>query len=105
MTDLPAAIIPETVPAEWVQAARAHYSMHGAGLTRNIIAAVAPHITAAATAAERDRIIGLASQLRAVIPADHPEGAQASFADYLRVTRAQDMREALGFPPLPADAP
>ena len=35
-------------------------------------------------AAERKRIIALASQLRASIPADHPEGAQASFADYLR---------------------
>ena len=36
---------------------------------------------------ERERIIGLASQLRAAIPADHPPGAQASFADYLRVAR------------------
>ena len=35
-------------------------------------------------AAERERIIRLASQLRATIPADHPPGAQASFADYLR---------------------
>jgi hypothetical protein len=34
MTDL----TPETVPAKWVQAAKAHYSMHGAGLIRNIIA-------------------------------------------------------------------
>ena len=44
----------------------------------------------AAAAAERDRIIALASQLRAAIPADHPPGAQASFADYLRVTAAGD---------------
>jgi hypothetical protein len=38
--------------------------------------------------AERERIISLASQLRASFPADHPAGAQASFADYLRVTSA-----------------
>ena len=37
-------------------------------------------------AAERQAIIRAASQLRAAIPADHPAGAQASFADYLRVT-------------------
>jgi len=43
-----------------------------------------------AAAAERERIIQLASQLRATIPADHPPGAQASFADYLRVTAAGD---------------
>ena len=42
----------------------------------------------AGAAAERDSIIALASQLRASIPADHPPGAQASFADYLRVTAA-----------------
>jgi hypothetical protein len=38
--------------------------------------------------AERERIITLASTMRATIPADHPEGARASFADYLRVTAA-----------------
>lgn len=37
---------------------------------------------------ERERIISLASQLRASFPADHPKGAQASFADYLRVRSA-----------------
>lgn len=37
---------------------------------------------------ERERIIRLASELRASFPADHPKGAQASFADYLRVTSA-----------------
>lgn len=35
---------------------------------------------------ELQRIIAIASQLGATIPADHPKGAQASFADYLRVT-------------------
>jgi hypothetical protein len=39
-------------------------------------------------AAEREKIIKLASAMRASIPADHPKGAQASFADYLRVTSA-----------------
>jgi hypothetical protein len=46
------AIAPENVPAEWVEAANRHYSMHGAGLIRNIIAGVAPLIEAA----ERQRI-------------------------------------------------
>ena len=41
---------------------------------------------AQAVIAERERIIRLASQLHATIPADHPPGALASFADYLRVT-------------------
>jgi hypothetical protein len=36
-------------------------------------------------AAERERVIQLASRLRAVFPADEPPGAMASFADYLRV--------------------
>jgi len=67
-----------------VQAAKEHYSMHGAGLIRNIIASVAPLIAARAAAAEREHIIRLATQLRAAFPADHPPGAQASFADYLR---------------------
>ena len=40
------AIAPENVPAEWVEAASQHYSMHGAGLIRNIIAGVAPLIAA-----------------------------------------------------------
>jgi hypothetical protein len=35
---------------------------------------------------ERERIIALAIELHASVPADHPEGARASFADYLRVT-------------------
>jgi hypothetical protein len=47
------------------------------------------HLDAAvarAAAVERERIIRLASRLRAVFPADEPAGAMASFADYLRVT-------------------
>ena len=55
---------------------------------REFFEAAARTIRAQATAAERERIIRLATQLRASIPADHPEGAQASFADYLRVTPA-----------------
>jgi hypothetical protein len=39
---------------------------------------------------EREAIIALASKLRATIPADHPKGAQASFADYLRQTGGTD---------------
>jgi hypothetical protein len=39
-----AAMRPEDVPAEWVKAAEDHYSMHGAGLIRNILAGVAPLI-------------------------------------------------------------
>jgi hypothetical protein len=46
-----------------------------------------------AVRAEREHIISLASEMRAAIPADHPKGAQASFADYLRVTSA-DLPEA-----------
>jgi hypothetical protein len=49
----------------------------------------------AARAAEREAIIGIASQMRASIPADHPEGAQASFADYLRVTRPEGNPDAV----------
>lgn len=37
---------------------------------------------------ERERIISLASTMRAAFPAGHPKSAQASFADYLRVTSA-----------------
>lgn len=48
-------------------------------------------IAAQAAAAERERIIRIASQMRASVPADHPKGAQASFADYLRVT--SDVRQ------------
>jgi hypothetical protein len=51
---------------------------------RRILAAAAPLIAAA----EREDIISLASAMRASVPADHPKGAQASFADYLRVTSA-----------------
>ncbi|HEY6276972.1 MAG TPA: hypothetical protein VIX86_11635 [Streptosporangiaceae bacterium] len=36
---------------------------------------------------EREHLAQLASELRATIPADHPPGAQASFADYLRITQ------------------
>lgn len=42
----------------------------------------------AAAAAELDDIIAIASLLRASIPADHPQGARASFADYLRSPEA-----------------
>jgi hypothetical protein len=45
-------ITPEQVPEEWVRVAHAHYSMHGAGLIRNILAGVAPLIAAA----ERERV-------------------------------------------------
>lgn len=58
MTDpvtTPGAITPETVPEEWVKAALAHYSMHGAGLIRNILAGVYPLIAAQGAAAERER--------------------------------------------------
>jgi len=47
-------------------------------------------VAAVARSAEYDRVIDVASQMRATIPADHPPGAQASFADYLRVTAAGD---------------
>ena len=53
---VPDAITPENVPQEWVEAANAHYSMHGAGLIRNIIAGVAPLIRADAEKALRDII-------------------------------------------------
>jgi hypothetical protein len=43
--------------------------------------------------AERECVISLAGAMRASIPADHPKGAQASFADYLRLTSA-DLPEA-----------
>ena len=46
--------------------------------------------------AERERIIGVASQLRASFPADHPKGAQASFADYLRLTSADRLEATDG---------
>jgi hypothetical protein len=48
----PETITPENVPAEWVEAATRHYSMHGSGLIRNILAGVAPLIAAA----ERERV-------------------------------------------------
>lgn len=38
---------PDEIPDEWVRAAESHYSMHGAGLIRNILAGVAPLIVAA----------------------------------------------------------
>jgi hypothetical protein len=67
MTDSPAAgnaasagthhVIDGTwVPEEWVKAAESHYSMHGAGLIRNIITGVAPLIAAA----ENERCASLA---------------------------------------------
>jgi len=45
-------MIPEELPAGWVAAAEAAYSMNGAGLVRNMIAAVVPLIRAD----ERERI-------------------------------------------------
>ena len=94
MSDLPAAAV--TAAAEmltrskhsWIPATGAEKAMDHA-TARKMLEAAAPHLTAAAAAAERRRIISLASQLRATIPADHPEGAQASFADYLRVTEGE----------------
>lgn len=42
------------------------------------------HLAWHAAKSERERIAGIASALGAVIPADHPPGAMASFADYIR---------------------
>lgn len=46
------------IPGEWVEAAEAHYSMHGAGLIRNILAGAEPLIRAD----ERERIAAPASE-------------------------------------------
>ena len=44
-------------------------------------------IAAQAAAAEREAIIADALKVGARFPADHPKGAMASYADWLRVTR------------------
>lgn len=41
----------ERIPDEWVEAASARYSMHGAGLVRNILAGAIPLIAADVAAA------------------------------------------------------
>jgi hypothetical protein len=70
------------------QFANADGSRHGY-VTREWVQALLATHAASAGAAECERIITLASAMRATIPADHPEGARASFADYLRVTAAE----------------
>jgi hypothetical protein len=50
----------------------------------------------AGAAAERENIIRLARATRASFPAGHPEGAQASFADFLRVTSADSLEATDG---------
>jgi hypothetical protein len=76
------------IPQEWEDAACAHYSMHGNGLIRNILAGGEPLIRAA----ERDRIIRLASEHKAICVClcgmtecgDERPGHARKFADYLR---------------------
>lgn len=76
------------IPGEWVKAAEARYSMHGAGLIRNILAGVEPLIRAA----ERDRIIRLASEHKAICVCycgmpqcgDERPGHPRTFADFIR---------------------
>lgn len=83
------ALTAEEIPDEWVKAAEGGYSMHGAGLLCNILAAVAPLIAAA----ERERIAQLADQHRALYWYPGPPDIQggpppiyrsAPFADLLR---------------------
>ena len=84
MTHLPQATT-DAVPAEAIDAAyAAARDPIRPGEMKRILGAAAPFIAARAAAAEREHIIRLATQLRAAFPADHPKGAQASFADYLR---------------------
>jgi hypothetical protein len=78
------------IPEEWVKAAERGYSMHGAGLLRNILAAVEPHIRAA----ERERIAKLAEDYGAAYPVTRQDTyggeyeAGVSFADLIREERA-----------------
>jgi hypothetical protein len=88
MTDLPA----EDIPDEWVKAAQGGYSMHGAGLIRNVLAATAPLIAAA----ERERCAQLAERhdvryskpvytpVATVPPTVNLSTEHAPFADLLR---------------------
>ncbi len=75
-------VTPEAIKAaeDWKQAT--HLSKYSPGYLLGLLEAAAPLIAAA----ERDRIAALASRLGASFPADHPPGAMASFADWLRVT-------------------
>ncbi len=75
------------IAAAAVDAEREHHLQVLRDLTRKMPAQYEQAMADGAKA-ERERIIRLASQLRAGFPADHPAGAQASFADYLRVTAA-----------------
>jgi hypothetical protein len=77
-----------TIPGEWVDAAEAHYSMHGAGLIRNILAGVEPLIRAD----ERERNAKLASEHKAICVCycgrteygDGRPGHPRKFADFIR---------------------
>lgn len=82
MTEIP----PEEIPAEWVEAAKAHYSMHGAGLIRNILAGAAPVIRAAerakvqqlaALGGDSDRSQREATELRAALTRTEADRDQA----------------------------
>jgi hypothetical protein len=55
-------VSPEDIPAGWVKAAEDAYSMNGAGLIRNILAAVVPLIQAA----ERERLANRAGMISEV---------------------------------------
>ena len=76
-----AVTVPETLTAalgKWLDGNVAPDAIHW----RDMAAAA----YAAGAAAERERITALASRLGASFPADHPPGAMASFADWLRIT-------------------
>ena len=55
------------------------------GLILDRLAGLAEATHASIAAAVREEIAALASRVGASFPADHPAGARASFADYLRV--------------------
>lgn len=63
------------VPAEYVELAQSHYSMHGNGLVYNLLAAVLP-VALAELTAERDRLlVALRSAHCALYEGNAPEMA------------------------------
>jgi hypothetical protein len=66
------------IPQEWEDAACAHYSMHGNGLVRNILAGVEPLIRAD----ERERIARFTWDMGVTYTAD--DGSRLPFADLIR---------------------
>lgn len=74
-------IAPEDVPDAWVEVAKRHYSMHGAGLIRNIIVGVAPLIAAAERARLRAEIDPARLELLADWFDDDDEFKASTFPD------------------------